>query len=253
MKIVITAGGTSEAIDKVRKITNMSKGTLGNYIAFEAMQQSKITKVYYLSPNKPDFPIAFDEGEVVWILTTSASSVEENLKKILSEESIDVVIHAMAVSDYTVDHLFTLEDMVKGLVGFIANKPVSEESLIEWFKAGNFRLDNSSKVSSKSNDLYIKLKPTEKIISKIKKWSPSTKLVGFKLLENVTQDHLIEIASQLKVKNDCDYVFCNDIKLIRESGHQGFLLCPDGSLLGLKGVKEISKLLIEQIVGGHHV
>lgn len=45
MKILITAGGTNEPIDKVRNITNMSKGTLGEALIQAATQNPQIDTV----------------------------------------------------------------------------------------------------------------------------------------------------------------------------------------------------------------
>ena len=49
-KIIITAGGTSEKIDNVRKITNSSSGKLGSVIATKLLElpDDKIEKIYYV-------------------------------------------------------------------------------------------------------------------------------------------------------------------------------------------------------------
>lgn len=292
--IVITAGGTSEPIDKVRKITNMSKGTLGKVIASYAEKNPNVGKIYFLSPfsdqmksEERDVTIRMIEedmslsatermdllrlpeqyyirSKVEWIQTTSVQNVHDTLQRLLTTEEIDVVIHAMAVSDYTVDYACTLEDMVEGIFNYLKSDQVSEEDLlclgympkektledaIQFVKDGGFRLDTSSKMSSKSENVMIKLKPTQKIISKIKEWSPETTLVGFKLLENVTRENLLEVASALMDKNNCDYVFANDIKLIRQSGHQGVLLLKNKEFIELNGVDNIAGEIINRVVG----
>ena len=48
MNVVITAGGTSEPIDMVRKITNSSSGKLGSIIASKFNQ----CKVFYICAKK---------------------------------------------------------------------------------------------------------------------------------------------------------------------------------------------------------
>ena len=49
-EIIITAGGTSEKIDNVRKITNSSSGKLGYMIANKLIElhEEKINKIYYI-------------------------------------------------------------------------------------------------------------------------------------------------------------------------------------------------------------
>lgn len=292
--IVITAGGTSEPIDKVRKITNMSKGTLGKVIASYAEKNPIVGKIYFLSPFsdqmkseerdeairmiEEDMSLSATErvdllkfpekhyirSKVEWIQTSSVQNVHDTLERLLTTEKIDVVIHAMAVSDYTVDYACTLEDMVESVFNFIQSDTVSADDLlrngympekktledvVQFVKDGAFRLDTSSKMSSKSENLMIKLKPTRKIISKIKEWSPETTLVGFKLLENVTRENLFEVASALMDKNKCDFVFANDIKLIRQSGHQGILLLKNKDVVELCGLDNIAGEIIRRAVG----
>ena len=58
MKIIITAGGTSEKIDDVRTITNSSTGRLGYAIgkAFAENHNDKIEKIYYLHGLRASYP-----------------------------------------------------------------------------------------------------------------------------------------------------------------------------------------------------
>lgn len=48
MRVLITSGGTKIAIDQVRNITNMSKGTFGSHIAEEALK-ADMTVTYLVS------------------------------------------------------------------------------------------------------------------------------------------------------------------------------------------------------------
>ena len=49
MNIIITSGGTSESIDKVRKITNMSTGKLGAKIADAISSKFYNSEIFFLS------------------------------------------------------------------------------------------------------------------------------------------------------------------------------------------------------------
>jgi phosphopantothenate--cysteine ligase len=255
MKIIITCGGTKEPIDPVRNITNMSKGTLGYSVATYAAFKEEITKIYVLSPVEPhESLIEMVNEKIEWRQTKSVENVAEILKNLLTTEKIDAVVHSMAVSDYTTDKVFAIEDMFAELANYVNNTSdtgeMTGEQLMMWFENGGFFLDNTTKVSSASDNLCIKLKPTTKIISLIKQWSPETLLVGFKLLENVSDEHLLEVAKKLKDKNQCSYVFCNDIKRIRDNKrHEGFLVLPDNTELPLVGLDTISAGIIDRIVG----
>ena len=58
-----------------------------------------------------------------------------------------------------------------------------------------------NKISSQEKNVVVVLKPTPKIISLVKDISPSTYLVGFKLLDGVQKEYLIEVAKNLRNKN----------------------------------------------------
>lgn len=69
-----------------------------------------------------------------------------------------------------------------------------------------------------------KTKSTPKIISTIKELSPKTFLVGFKLLDNVSNELLIDTAMNMKEKNNCNLVVANDLYNIRHGNHKTFII-----------------------------
>ena len=88
----------------------------------------------------------------------------------------------------------------------------------------NIETVSGTKLSSYENNLVIVLKPTPKIISIIKTLSPSTYLVGFKLLDSVSKQNLIDVAQKLRDKNKCDLVIANDLSTIRNSKHIAYII-----------------------------
>ena len=109
MKIVITAGGTSERIDDVRTITNSSTGSLGFAIGTAFAAEEKIEKIYYLHGKRAVWP---EDEKVVPIEIGGVMDLKDSLTKVLTEEKIDAVIHAMAVSDYMVHQVTTLDKLM---------------------------------------------------------------------------------------------------------------------------------------------
>ena len=101
MKIVITAGGTSEKIDDVRTITNSSTGRLGYAVGTAFLQQyaDELEAVYYLHGTRARHP---EHEKVIPVEIGGVADLQRELGRILAEEKIDAVVHAMAVSDYTV-------------------------------------------------------------------------------------------------------------------------------------------------------
>lgn len=225
MRIVITAGGTSEPIDDVRKITNTSTGSLGLAIANAFLHDHRdvVDKIYYLHGEKAQYP---DNAAVEHIRIGGTMDLKEQLTRVLESEKIDAVIHAMAVSDYMVDKVTTVEEIKTG---------VKSDKL-----SGN-------KISSSIDDLAIILKRTPKIIGMIKEVSPESRLVGFKLLSNVPHEELIEVASALMQKNHCDFVLANDLSEIGDGMHKGYLVHRDGKVDTMQTKKEIAEMIANRI------
>ncbi|MDR0991172.1 MAG: hypothetical protein LBL92_07435, partial [Propionibacteriaceae bacterium] len=99
MRVLITAGGTSEPIDRVRSITNQSTGRLGRAIAETFAADSRVSEVIYVCAKTSVRP-ATPKARVV--LVDTVASLETALKDELGRAPVEVIIHAMAVSDYRV-------------------------------------------------------------------------------------------------------------------------------------------------------
>ena len=92
LRVLVTAGGTHEAIDSVRFIGNLSSGKMGLAVAREAMRRG--AEVTVIAAN-----IARREPGVAW---RDVRSVEELRDEVLREAGkADVLVMAAAVSDFT--------------------------------------------------------------------------------------------------------------------------------------------------------
>lgn len=223
MNILITAGGTSEKIDEVRKITNMSTGKLGAIIADEIFKQCKGDyKLFYICSKNAELPSLYRKGVIKEafievIRFESTVDLEKAIHKVMALHFINYFIHSAAVSDFTVDSV------------------VDDE--------GN-SLGRGGKISSRAG-MTIHLKPTPKIISQIKKLQPYTFLVGFKLLDKVSKDELFDTAFSLLRSNHCNLVLANDLACIREGNHEGMLVYPEKRYDLFDGKDAIAKNLVE--------
>lgn len=215
LNIVITSGGTSEYIDAVRKITNSGTGKLGSIIAEQISKNENINKIFYIYTTKAILPNN-NFNNIEYLEVKDTNSVKIAIENVLKNNKIDYFIHSMAISDYYVDYVTNIDLITKQI-----DSKISIENIL---KNPNETLDNSSKLSSNEDNLIIMLKKTPKIISLIKKLSPNTKLIGFKLLENVKKNYLINVARKLMIKNDCDYVIANDLTQINENEHIAYLI-----------------------------
>ena len=223
MKVVITAGGTSEKIDNVRKITNSGTGKLGYKIANELLEKYEDLKIYYVC-SKNSFKPNNDRVEIVEIEGTI--DLKNNIERLLKENKIDYFIHSMAVSDYMVDYVTNLESI----------------------KTNNIKVISDTKISSNEDNLVLVLKPTPKVISIIKDISKDTYLVGFKLLDNVSKEELIDVAKKLRDKNNCDLVVANDLENIRRGNHKAYLIDREDNIEEVNGKDTIAKKLVRRIL-----
>ena len=240
-KIIITAGGTSERIDNVRKITNSSTGKLGLTIANKLLELKgeQINKIYYIAAKNSLKP-SHEKIEVIEIGDTN--ELKMIVEKILATEKIDYFVHSMAVSDYTVDFVTTAKRIVEAIEN---NKELSlYDNIVD---KSNAIIAN--KISSYEDDLMIKLKRTPKIISLIKDLSPETFLVGFKLLDGVTKKELIDVATKLKDKNKCNLVVANDLSNIRMGKHLAYIIGDDKNYIEASGKEDIAEKLVSEMMG----
>jgi len=241
MNIVITAGGTSEKIDSVRKITNSSSGKLGKIIAETFLKSDlEINTIFYICTQKSLKP---SSSKVKIILVESANDLLKEVTKILTTYSTNLFIHSMAVSDYSVDYVTTASLLYKGL-----NKALQNEHSFENFINSNtYVLNREEKISSQEENIIIKLKPTPKIISYIKKISPKTRLIGFKLLNSVSKETLIDVGYELLQKNSCDVVIANDLSQISKIKHKAFFIDKHKKITEANTKLEIANMLVNYI------
>ena len=105
-KIIITAGGTSERIDNVRKITNSSSGRLGMTIANYLLEENNDLMIYYVCSKNSLRPT---DKRVQVVEIDGTIDLKNTIEGLLTNEHIDYFIHSMAVSDYTTDYVTTIE------------------------------------------------------------------------------------------------------------------------------------------------
>ena len=233
-KIIITSGGTNEKIDNVRKITNSSSGKLGMIIANYLLQENNDIMIYYVCSKNSLRPT---DERVKIIEIDGTMDLKNNIENLLINEHIDFFIHSMAVSDYMTNYVTTIERIKESIKEY--------DDIDEAFT--NIEVIEGSKISSYENNLVIVLKPTPKIISVIKNLSPSTYLVGFKLLDGVVKEELIEVAKRLRNKNKCDLVVANDLATIRNGEHIAYIIDKNNNIEEAHGKDDIAKRLVRKM------
>ncbi len=96
IQVLMTAGGTSEAIDDIRVITNRSTGKTASVIADHLVESGfDVTFLHSENSMKP-------RNATNNISFTSFADLDEKLKNELKKSRFDWAIHTAAVSDYSV-------------------------------------------------------------------------------------------------------------------------------------------------------
>ena len=224
MKILVTSGGTSEKIDRVRSITNHSSGKLGKIITETLLKAGH--EVCLITTLQAVKPLSQPNLTIIEIKNTA------DLLQVMKDKVMDhqVLIHSMAVSDYTPVYMAGLDALQ------------ASQDLTEFLD----RKNQETKISSKDDVQVLFLKKNPKIISLVKEWNPSIHLIGFKLLVDVSQNHLIQIARESLEKNQADLIVANDLTQISSEQHKAYLV-EKNSFQTAMSKQEIADLLLEKI------
>ncbi|MFM1612500.1 phosphopantothenate--cysteine ligase [Streptococcus mutans] len=224
MKILITSGGTTEKIDQVRGITNHSSGRLGKKIAEKFLAAShQVTLVTTASAIKPK-----KRANLSIIEITDVNNLIETLEPLV--KSHHVLIHSMAVSDYTPLYMTDLAE-------------IEETNDLSQLLT---KTNKERKISSQADYQVLFLKKTPKVISLVKQWNPSIQLIAFKLLVNVSKEELFQVARSSLKKNQADYILANDLTMISADKHLAYLL-DDTNAYMAETKAEIADLIFEKV------
>lgn len=242
--ILITCGPTNEYIDEVMKITNMSTGRLGVELTRELTSRGhNITLICTRSVARGGLYERYGIANNPNVRTVQIETTEQMYNALEAEKDTqyDLVVHAAAVGDYKADFSFRMEDMAEEiaknvfedikedihskrliLAGYI------EDIVLRTLTNPKCKVNDDTKISSYEPNLTVKLGLTPKLISHLKEWFPGAVLVGFKLLENVSKEHIIEVATKLCNKNNMSYIIANDLHDLRQGKHISYLCNKEG-------------------------
>jgi phosphopantothenate-cysteine ligase len=235
MNILISAGGTRERIDSVRNIANTATGRLGSLVAdcFDKVPETE--RIFYVCSQNAFRP---ESAKAELTVVGDTADLEKAVRDILGRSRVDAIIHSMAVSDYRVRSVTTPARIAESA----RNVPVVEA--ID--RAPSLRQDG--KINSDESRLVIVLEPTVKIISLFQDLSPGALLVGFKLLDHVSHETLIDAAGRLLEKNRCAFVLANDSMDIHDDTHIAYLIDKTGRIQRFGDKQAIARGITEAVV-----
>lgn len=249
--IIIDAGPTNERIDAVMKITNMSTGALGSIVADTLLEnyESEIETLFYICP-KLCYKPKIQSDKIKYIQIDSTDDLLNVLEKLFKENKIDAIVHSSAVGDYKGKYVIRAEDLIEEIVenDFLdLSKEEQKEKLLKIFENPRCVCNDETKISSYEKNLMVKLDLTTKVISKIKEFDPNVNLIGFKLLESVTEEELYNVAHNLLIKNNADYIVANLLNRIGNGKHFAMVIDKDGIKQKCETKKEIAEVISKLI------
>ena len=211
-RVLITAGGTREPIDSVRYIGNMSSGRTASLLADELTDAGH--RVTWLGAENAVTP----SRACAMPRFCSFDDLALQLQTLLAASEFDVVIHAAAVSDFSVASVLTQE-----------GEP----------------LDSPTRKLSSGTDLLIRLKANPKLLDRIRSWSknPGIRVIGFKLTD--TEDLQKRYVAVKKQFDDSrvDAVVHNDLTDISCKTHPFWLHTPMREPVPCKDAETLAKTL----------
>lgn len=212
-KVLITSGGTFEKWDNVRGHTNLSKGTMGCYLAEAAY--AKNAEVIYMHGIFAQMPAHKDQVRLVKF--EGIEDLGQTLKQIVEAEHIDYVIMAVAGSDWLIDKVFD--------------------------QSGNELTEKGKMPSDEPPIIHFKKAP--KILAQVKNWAPNTTLIGFKLEATEDEQYLIDRATKRMQAANADYMIANSSKSLYGAMEPHLILSKAGAVIKKDGKKNTAEALID--------
>lgn len=235
--ILITGGPTNEYIDEVMKITNMSSGKIAIELADKFVNDGNnvtllLTKNIKCNIDNPNLNIVRFE---------TTDQLLDCIKNEANNKEYDLIIHSAAVGDYKPEFSFKLEDMAEEIALNITSSVTYHEGdsslegrdkirkmILSTLENPQCKVNDSTKISSTEPNLTVKLDLTPKIIAQLRELFPKAFICGFKLLENVPQEELIDAAVKQINKCETDLCFANDLAELRKGNATRLVVSKSG-------------------------
>ena len=224
-RVLVTSGGTREAIDGVRHITNFSSGTTGAALAdaFAAAGWA-VTLVRSRDAVRPS------SAAVEQVTFSSVADLDSACRDALAERRYDLIVHAAAVSDFVVDAV-----VVNGV-----RHPAPMRG----------KLDSARSLS-------VELVPSPKILPRLRSYAdaagggdgvdrPGVVVVGFKLTNGATPAESSDAVHRQFEAAGVDAVVHNDLtEMDHDAGrHVATLHGPHGPIGRATTNAELARLLL---------
>ncbi|WP_107924316.1 phosphopantothenoylcysteine decarboxylase domain-containing protein [Lysinibacillus parviboronicapiens] len=211
--VLITSGGTLEKWDRVRGHTNLSKGSMGCYLAEAALAAG--ADVLYMHGYFAQLPKNQDK-----MRTLQFEGIEDLGTKVhhaVQEQKVDIVIMAAAGSDWVIDKVY---DQSGNLMEEAGKMPSDEPPIIHFKKA-------------------------PKVLGQIKNWQPNVTLVGFKLEATNDEDFLLARARLRMDSAHAQFMVANSSQSLYGGDEPHWIVPATGQPIKVMGKEQTAKALME--------
>lgn len=202
MKVLVTAGNTQVAIDRVRVITNVFTGRTGAGLALHAHERGHsvtlLTSHPETVPNRP---------ETRWDMHSyrTFDDLHELMRRALHEAAFDTVFHSAAVSDYRVANTYA-----PASAHF---DPITRTWQTDQPAAPAMTDVGAGKIKSNHDELWLRLVRTPKLIDLMRSpWGFRGVLVKFKLEAGMTDAELLRVAEASRCHSAADLMVANTLE-----------------------------------------
>jgi len=159
MTALVTIGPTQEPLDAMRLISNRSTGELGTLLAATLAGQGHRV-IALRGTGSTASQESLDHGFIRIVPFTTTENLRRELENFASEEQVDAIFHAAAVSDFYLP------------------------------RAG------VGKIPTKQGTLTLTLEPTPKLLPLLRGWFPSARIVGWKFEASGNREDVIAVGSR---------------------------------------------------------
>ena len=177
MRCLVTAGPTYEPLDRVRRLTNFSTGSLGTELANRLVADGHEVLLLRAEEASATPPVAAVSVE-------SFSTTSDLAARFLGHTTTDriAIFHAAAVSDFTFGLVYDRDE------------------------AGTLTPIYQGKLNTRRGAIFAELKPTPKILVNLREWYPKALIIGWKYeVDGLLDDAVEKGLSQLA---DCSTDYC---------------------------------------------
>ncbi|WP_155592965.1 phosphopantothenoylcysteine decarboxylase [Lysinibacillus cavernae] len=215
--VLITSGGTLEKWDRVRGHTNLSKGTMGCYLAEAALAAG--ANVLYMHGYFAQLPE--DHDNMTLIKFEGIEDLGEKVRHAVQQEQVDIVIMAAAGSDWVIDKVY---DQSGNLMEEAGKMPSDEPPIIHFKKA-------------------------PKVLGQIKGWQPNVTLVGFKLEATSDEEFLLARARLRMETADAQFMVANSSQSLYGKDEPHWIVPAKGQVIKVMGKQHTAQALIACLQG----